>query len=190
MLICAPSMRILTVCGSLRAASSNGAALRAAELLAPAGVEVLHYRGLGLLPHFNPDLDGEGSTLVPARAVELRRLVGECQALLISSPEYAHGVAGSLKNALDWLVSCSEFPGKPVALINTAPRAVHAQAALSETLRTMSANFVDAACVTLPLSGLPLDGPGIAADAALAAALRRGLAALMRAIDPAAPASP
>jgi len=174
-------MRILTLCGSLRAASSNGAALRAVELLAPAGVAVTAYHGIGSLPHFNPDLDGEGSTLVPAPVLQLRRLVGHSDALLMSSPEYAHGVAGSFKNALDWLVSCAEFPGKPVALINTAPRAIHAQAALAETLRTMSARLVEDACVTLPLSGRSLDGAGIAADAGLAALLQRCLAALRQA---------
>jgi hypothetical protein len=50
-------MRILAISGSLRAASSNGAVLQAAARLAPAGVEVVHYKGLGDLPHFNPDLD-------------------------------------------------------------------------------------------------------------------------------------
>lgn len=170
-------MRLLAISGSLRAASSNRSALEAAQRLAPAGVEVVLYRGLEGLPHFNPDLDSEAAPATPPAVAALRRLVGECDGILVSSPEYAHGVPGSLKNALDWLVSCAEFPGKPVALINTAPRATHAQASLTETLRTMSARFVDAACVTLPLSGRTLDGAGIAADAelsqALAAALRR-----------------
>lgn len=174
-------MRILTLCGSLRAASSNASALRAIELLAPPGVTVTSYRSLAGLPHFNPDLDGEGSTLVPAPVLELRRLVRLSDALVISSPEYAHGVAGSFKNALDWLVSCAEFPGKAVALINTAPRASHAQAAMAETLRTMSANLVEAACVALNLAGRGLDGEGIAADAALAATLRDCLDALLNA---------
>src|SRR5581483_420099 len=127
-----PPMRLLAICGSLRAASSNRSALEAVRLLAPAGVEVLPWHGLGGLPHFNPDLDTEQAPATPPAVAALRRLVGECDGLLISSPEYAHDVAGSLKNALDWLVSCSEFPGKPVALINTSPRATHAQAALAE----------------------------------------------------------
>jgi NAD(P)H-dependent FMN reductase len=173
-------MRLLAICGSLRAASSNRSALEAARLLAPAGVEVLPWHGLGGLPHFNPDLDTEQAPATPPAVAALRRLVGECDGLLISSPEYAHGVAGSLKNALDWLVSCSEFPGKPVALINTSPRATHAQAALAETLRTMSARLVEAAFVTLPLSGRTLDGAGIAADPELARPLAAGLQALVR----------
>jgi NAD(P)H-dependent FMN reductase len=61
---------------------------------------------------------------------------------LISSPEYARGVAGVMKNALDWLVRSFEFPNKPVGLINTSPRATHAVAALTLTLETMSARLV------------------------------------------------
>jgi NAD(P)H-dependent FMN reductase len=173
-------MRILAISGSLRAVSSNSAALGALRLLAARGDEVLLYRGLDGLPHFNPDLDTEQATATPPPVQALRRLVGACDAIVISSPEYAHGVAGSLKNALDWLVSCSEFPGKPVALINTAPRASHALAALTETVVTMSALLVREACVTLPLAGRNLDAVDIAADTELAAVLRGALAALAR----------
>ena len=172
-------MRILAICGSLRAASSNLSALQALNLLAPPGVAVALYRELDTLPHFNPDLDGEQAPATPPAVLDLRRRVGQCDALVISSPEYAHGVAGSLKNALDWLVSCSEFPGKPVALINTAPRAFHAQTALTEILLTMSAQLVIEACITLPLSGSKLDGAGIAADPQMADALRGAIAALL-----------
>ena len=115
------TMKILTVSGSLRAASSNTAVLDALPLLAPPGFEITRYLGLGELPHFNPDLD-DGST-VPDPVAAFRRAVGEADGLILSSPEYAHGIAGSFKNGLDWLVGSLEFPGKPVALINAAPRA-------------------------------------------------------------------
>jgi NAD(P)H-dependent FMN reductase len=174
-------MRLMTVSGSLRAVSSNSAALEALRLLAPPGVEVRPWRGLDSLPHFNPDLDTEAAPATPPAVAALRRAVGECQALVISSPEYAHGVPGSLKNALDWLVSCAEFPGKPVLLINTAPRSVHAQAALAETLRTMSARLLEPG-VTLDLSGRGLDGVGIAGDVELAGVLVGGVEALMRVV--------
>jgi len=177
-------MRILAISGSLRAASSNTAALQALGLLAPHGVEVRFYRGLGGLPHFNPDLDGELAPATPAAVLELRREVGQCDAIVISSPEYAHGVPGSLKNALDWLVSCAEFPGKPVALLNTAPRAVHAQASLAETLSTMSAQLVQRACVALPLTGHKLEGAAIAAQPEFAAVLRDAIDALIEAARP------
>src|SRR5579884_2750614 len=140
-------VRLLAISGSLRAGSSNTSLLEAAAALAPGGVEVLLYEGLGELPHFNPDLEANE----PASVTELRRLVREADGLLISSPEYAHGVPGSLKNALDWLVGGSEFPGKAVALLNASPRATHAQAALAETIRTMAGRLVEEASIAVPL---------------------------------------
>ena len=161
-------MKILALCGSLRAVSSNRAALEACRLLAS---EVTIFDGIDKLPHFNPDLD---QAPLPPKVAELRKLVGECDRLLISAPEYAHGMAGALKNALDWLVSSTEFPETEVVLINTSPRASHAQEQLREVLTTMSAVLRET--VSLPLMGRSLDAAGIAADAELSAALRGALA--------------
>jgi chromate reductase, NAD(P)H dehydrogenase (quinone) len=174
-------MRILAISGSLRAASSNTAALQALQALAPAGVAVELYRGLDTLPYFNPDLDGEDRPERPAPVLELRRLVGACSGIVICSPEYAHGVPGVLKNALDWLVSCSEFPGKPVALLNLSPRSVHAQASLAETLTTMSARLVPEACIALQPPRHGATAGEMAAHPELSAALRGLLAALVAA---------
>ncbi|WP_374348692.1 NADPH-dependent FMN reductase [Phenylobacterium sp.] len=151
-------MRILAISGSLRAASSNSRLIEALPRLAPAGVEVVIWRGLEGLPYFNPDLDVDPP---PAPVAELRRQIGLAQGLVICSPEYAHGVSGAMKNALDWLVSSLEFPAIPLALINAAPRAVHAIAHLRETLATMSAAFVEEACVTVPLQGRDLTAADI-----------------------------
>ena len=165
-------MRILAISGSLRAASTNTAALQAAAILAPAGTSIVLYRDLGNLPHFNPDLDTDDP---PEGVRALRHEIGRCNGLLICSPEYAHGVPGSLKNALDWLVSSFEFPEKPVALINTSQRAVHAQAQLTEILRTMSARLIDRSSITLPLWGRNLDAVGIASNPTLSSQLRAAL---------------
>jgi chromate reductase, NAD(P)H dehydrogenase (quinone) len=101
------------------------------------------YEGLADLPHFNPDHDEDGLPVSPP-VVELRSRAIAADAWVISSPEYAHGVPGSLKNALDWLVSCPELPGKPVLLLNaSAAGGNFAQAALAETLRTMSLRVLD-----------------------------------------------
>lgn len=128
---------ILAISGSLRAKSSNTALLQKLQTLAPHEVEI--YRGLGDLPHFNPDVE---EVAPPALARDLRARVGAADALVISSPEYAHGVPGTLKNALDWLVGGPEMIDKRVVLINAAPWSMHAQASLKETIRTMSANVV------------------------------------------------
>jgi NAD(P)H-dependent FMN reductase len=176
-------MRFLAVSGSLRAVSKNGALLDAARRLAPPGVELVVYDGLASLPHFNPDLDLPSGDGLPARVAELRALVGLVDAIIISSPEYAHGVPGSLKNALDWLVGGSEFPGKAVALLNDSPRATHAQAALAETVRTMSGRLVDEASIAVPLLASGLDAAGIVARPELAEPVRAALAAFVRAIE-------
>lgn len=144
-----PPMKLLALAGSLRTHSINAAFCRAAAQLAPAGLTVAGYPGLGRLPLFNPDLETEP----PAAVIELRVAVGAADALLIASPEYAHGVSGVMKNALDWLVSFEGFVGKPVAVVNTSPRAHHAHDALLETLRTMSARPIPEACSALQLLG-------------------------------------
>src|SRR5258705_4311256 len=96
---------VLAFCGSLRAPSMNAALLRATARLAPVDIRVRIFPGLGDLPLFNPDL--EAATPAPARS--LYAAVTGCEALLIASPEYAHGVTAVLKNALDWLVSFPPF---------------------------------------------------------------------------------
>jgi NAD(P)H-dependent FMN reductase len=101
-------------------------------------MEITIYEGLAGLPHFNPDYDEEGATPPPPVA-ELRSLLAAADGILISSPEYAHGVPGSLKNALDWLVSDGALVNKPVALIRASPiGGQYAQASLVETLTTMN----------------------------------------------------
>jgi chromate reductase, NAD(P)H dehydrogenase (quinone) len=169
-------VRVLAISGSLRRVSSNSALVRAALQLASGTAAMSIYRGLAELPAFNPDLDGED---VPEAVVAFRALLQACDAVLISSPEYAHGVPGVLKNALDWVVGSGELVDKPVALINTSGRATHAWASLAETLAVMTARVIPEASITVPLDGRRLDENGIVADAALSTALRSAIDALL-----------
>jgi len=172
-------MKILALSGSLRAASSNTTLLRAAIRLAPEGIEVTLYEGLAELPHFNPDLDRTlDDPRLPPAVRDLRARVGAADALLICCPEYAHGVPGSFKNALDWLVGGSEMPGMPVALVNASPRSVHAQASLVEILGTMSARLVPGSPFEVALFGRGLDEDGMAADPDVRSTLEAVFAAL------------
>lgn len=167
-------MKILAISGSLRAASLNSALLRAVARLAPAGISVVLYRGLGDLPLFNPDIEASD----PAPVASLRGQILSADALLIASPEYAHGVAGAMKNALDWMVGCEVFVHKPVALLNASPRAMHAQAALRETLTVMSARIIEDASITVPIIGSNLGEEGIVTHPDISASLRAALIAL------------
>jgi len=172
-------LRLLALSGSLRRVSVNTALLRAAAHLAPAGVEVVLYEGLGNLPHFNPDLEADE----PPAVTDFRVQVRDADGLLISSPEYAHGVPGFLKNALDWLVGGDEFIDKPVALLNATPPATWAQASLTETVTVMSGRLVQEASIAVPLRGKKIDEAGIVADPELADPVRKALAAFARAIE-------
>ena len=171
-------MKLLAISGSLRAASTNTVLVEALPALAPAGVEIVVWRGLGALPHFNSDLHGDAIPVVR----ELRRLIGETDGLILCSPEYAHGVAGVMKNGLDWLVPSLEFPETPVTLLNASPNAHFAQAHIRETLSVMQARIVEAACVSLPLQGRKLTVEDIVADESLAGAVRVALATFAEAI--------
>ena len=138
------------------------------------------YEGLGALPIFNPD----HTENLPPAAAELRWLTLACDGLLISSPEYAHGVPGGMKNALDWMVGWGELAGKPVALFNTSPYGEHAKAALAEILVTMSLHIVPEAAFTLHLRGSKPEEavPKLAATEARDE-LRRALEIFARAIE-------
>jgi NAD(P)H-dependent FMN reductase len=172
--------QILGISGSLRAVSSNTNIIIAAKILAPPKIDITLYSELANLPHFNPDLDREP---LPNTVISLREQIKASNGILISSPEYAHGVPGSLKNALDWLVSSVEFYRKPVALINTNPRATIALASLREILTTMSAKIIEPASITLDIAGRNLNTESIISDRELSVPLKQAIAIFVRSIS-------
>jgi NAD(P)H-dependent FMN reductase len=180
-------MLVLAISGSLRAASVNTALLRACVLLAPPQMRVVLSTDIGLLPHFNADLDTETP---PPPVVQWRAQVGSANALLIASPEYARGVPGAIKNALDWLAGSTDVVDKPVALINGSPRATIAQESLALTLGTVSAKVISPQAYSAPIAGQAPAPEVIAADPILAAPLRRALDDLLHAIRAIREASP
>ena len=157
--------QVLLISGSLRAVSTNTAALRTAEQLASRDVVVSLYDGLARLPHFNPDDDTDP---LPPEVADLRAAIHGASALMFSTPEYAGALPGSFKNLLDWTIG-DDRPGsvydKPVAWINTSPRG--AQGA-HEELRTVlgyaHARLVEAACRTVPVTAGMIGPDGLIAD--------------------------
>lgn len=174
------SIHLLGISGSVRARASNSALIEAVALLAPPNVQLSVYPDLVRLPHFNPD-DEQGA--LPDVVDELRQRVGEADGIVISTPEYAHGLPGSFKNALDWLVGSVTFPGKPVMLMFGSSASVHAPASLREILRTMSAVLVPEADVTVELRGKSPTPEDVASDPAFAAEIRRGVDAFVHRIE-------
>ena len=128
-------MTILAISGSLRSASKNTKLLRALAELDPS---IALYERIGELPHFNSDVDDAGA---PQPVLDYREQLRAADLVIISSPEYAHGVPGVMKNALDWVVGSGELMEKPIVLINASPQSKFAVPQLIETLTVMSAKI-------------------------------------------------
>jgi NAD(P)H-dependent FMN reductase len=171
---------ILLISGSLREGSTNSAALRTAQAVAPAGVTTVIYTGMGSLPHFNPDEDREGEPVHPAVA-ELRSHVAEADAIVICTPEYAGALPGALKNLLEWTVGDGGTYGKPIAWINVSGPAAptggaDAHDSLRKVLGYVHADIVDAACTRLPLTRDAVGDDGAISDSIA----REQIAAMLR----------
>ena len=145
-----PATRLYALGGSLRARSTNRALLEAIRRLAPHGVEVEISGLVGLLPIFNPDLEGD---FTPEPVLAFAQEIAIADGLIVSAPEYAHGIPGGLKNALDWLVSRFEIPGKPVMLVHASHRGDFALEALTEVLKTIGTDLRSETFLRVPLLG-------------------------------------
>ena len=98
------------------------------------------FNGLSALPPFNPDDNDEN---VAKEIADFRQQIRDADGVLICTPEYAHGVPGTLKNAIDWTVSTNEFSKKPTALITASTDGRFGHQALLETLRVIEAENID-----------------------------------------------
>jgi chromate reductase, NAD(P)H dehydrogenase (quinone) len=181
-------MRILAISGSLRADSYNTALANAARELAPEGVEVEVYEGLGLLPHYDQDLDQE-DVEVPSAVAEVRRRIEEADALLLVTPEYNGSFTGVLKNAIDWASARhrgSWLRNKTVAVAGATTGqygAIWAQQDLKRVLGIAGARVVGE---EFPVSSASekFDGEGRLVDPLLAERLRNHLAMLVEQASP------
>ena len=116
------TLKVLGISGSLRKASFNTAALRAAQELAPADV-VIDIFDLAPIPPYNEDVNAAG---FPAPVQALRERIAAADALLFVTPEYNYSMSGVLKNAIDWASRPPDQPfnGKPAAIMGASPGAV------------------------------------------------------------------
>jgi len=174
-------MKILALCGSLRSGSLNSAVLRSAGELFAAPWEFTLQDDLGKLPFFNADVE---QNALPEIVSEFRARLGDSDGLLISTPEYAHGTSGVLKNALEWLVGGGEIAGKPVALMSASPAITggnRAQAWVGETLTVMGADVLPDG-LKIPQATRKVTN-GRLTDEPTLAAVRELLDRLARAVD-------
>ena len=170
-------MSLLLISGSLRDGSTNTALLRTAQAIDP---DTELFAGMGDLPHFSPDDDGDD---LPAAVADLRAAVGRVDAILVCTPEYAGALPGAFKNLLEWLVGGGEAYRKPIAWINVSgPAAPSGGADAHDSLRKVvgyiSMEIVEEACVRIPLTRDVVGDDGLIADAAVRERLAAALEAL------------
>ncbi len=175
-------MRILALCGSPRPRSYNRALLEAARALAPSGTSFHVADDLATLPHFHPDRDDLRQT-PPLKTLD--EAVRAADVILIASPEYVHGIPGTLKNALDWLVGSGVCDQKLCAIYNVTPSANEpewAHSGLIEILNVMTArNVVREACLTVTAAARKFNEDLTIKDPALRQTLERSLVLLKEA---------
>src|SRR6187402_882657 len=130
--------RIIAISGSTRQSSSNLSLIRHIAQLYLGELDIKIFEELSGIPHFNPDLDNE---VPPENVLNFRRQLKQADGILICTPEYAMGVPGTLKNAIDWTVSSMEFSHKPVALITASTAGQKGHHSLINTLKIIEADM-------------------------------------------------
>jgi chromate reductase len=128
-------IKILALSGSLRENSSNNTILKLVSAMIPDYVDFTIYKALASIPAFD-EMDNDP-------VVQFRQQVREADGVLICTPEYAFGVPGALKNALDWTVSSGDFDQKPVALITASSVGDKGHASMLNTLTALGTNIPD-----------------------------------------------
>ena len=158
---------VLGIAGSLRQGSHNRALLRLAQEIAPPGMVIRAWEGLGSIPLYDGDLEERG---MPAPVTQMADAVRSAGAVLVVTPEYSHSIPGVLKNALDWGArppGKSPFRGKVVAVTGASPGALgtaRAQMDLRRVLAAMGAIVVPGPEVLVSQADRKRDASGVYTD--------------------------
>ncbi len=132
--------KVLAISGSTRQQSTNQYLINAIIDLSSGELDIGLFNDLEQMPQFNPDKDNEH---VHDTVSRFRQLISKADGIIICTPEYAHGVPGALKNAIDWTISTGEFPNKPTMLITAATDGRFGHKALLDTMRAIEAKNID-----------------------------------------------
>ena len=162
-------MKVLIIPGSLREDSSSFHIIKAIQSSLPSSVESAIYKGIGTLPHFNDSVSPS------PEVVQFREQIKTSAGVIIVTPEYAFGIPGSLKNALDWTVGSADFMDKPVALITASSQGQKGHAAMLLVLQAISANVVDDASMVISFIRAKLDEHGAVKDRETKEALTKAM---------------
>ncbi|MCW3110931.1 MAG: NADPH-dependent reductase [Segetibacter sp.] len=140
---------IIAISGSTRQNSINHSLIKAIADLSAASLDITIFDGIENLPQFNPDNDGDN---VAKEILDFRQQLNKADGIIICTPEYAHGVPGTLKNAIDWTISSSQFPHKPTLLITASTGGHYGHKALMETLKAIEAKNIDQHQMVIPFA--------------------------------------
>lgn len=167
---------ILALSGSLRPTSTNTKLIKEIQRWAPADIEFIIYQHLATLPAFDDSAE-EGDAVA-----NWRRQLAEADGVFLCSPEYAFGIPGALKNAIDWTVRTGELVNKPLALVTAASNGEKAHAAWLQIFSALSSNIPEGGALLIPFIKTKLNEKGEITDAATKAAVESVLQALINAI--------
>ncbi len=173
--------KILTICGSLRAASYNATLLSASETeITRLGATPSRYADLADLPHYNEDLDTPET--VPPVIADLRVEFAAADAVIIASPTYNHSIPGGLKDYLDWAsrpYGKSVLVGKPIAILAASTGSTGGAAGakyLEEIVALLGAKVVH------PITTIAKVGKALTEEGALDAPTRGAVVATTQAL--------
>jgi len=176
-------MELFAIPGSIRHGSYNVALLEAMSKLSPKGTNITVFEGIKDIPIFNPDT---GDEEIPKPVDYLLSSIRKSDGVIISTPEYAHGVPGVLKNSLDWLVSSDALVLKPVAVTSVSTSGlggVRSHGPLLLILSAMNSNVVVEGSINVPYAQQKFDKGYNLTDALTKKAIAVSLSALEQAVN-------
>ncbi len=150
-------MNLLAISGSVRSESYNLALLRAMQKFSPNDASVTVYDQIKEIPIFEPDVDDSNT---PDSVCSLISMLRKSDGVIISTPEYAHGVPGALKNTLDWLVSSDALILKPMVVTSVSTSGlggVRSHSPLLLILSAMNTNVVVEGSINIPYAKRKFD---------------------------------
>ena len=175
-------MNILAISGSLRKSSYNSALLRSAKKLAADSMNISIYECLGKLPPFDPEATDD---CLPPPVIDFRSRLAAADGVIICTPEYAYGVSGVLKNALDWVVASGELVLKPVVAMSVSTSelgGMRAHSSLVITLSAMNAKVVIEGSMNVPFAKTKFSNEHLLVDPLIQQSLITALSVFEKAI--------
>ena len=169
-------IKIFAILGSLRPNSSASAVLRVVANLVPDYADFKIFTGLEAIPAFND------SDEIPATVTDFINRIAEADAIFFCIPEYALGVPGALKNALDWTVATTAFSFKPVAPITAASGGEKAHAALSLTLTALGTKISEDTKLLISFIRTKINEKGEVKDIPTSDAIKKVVDALIQTV--------